>query len=100
MITDRSEATGDILLNDRTEKMSDETLFRYRLMQGVNHIVNTALEGKRSRSSWECVGIQYSEFVREIARGSESEFFFGNVVVFRLFHVFHLFSGKCPAKAK
>lgn len=68
MKTDRSEATRDILLNDRTEKMSDETLFRYRLMQGVNHIVNTALEGKRSRSSWECVGIQYSEFVREIAR--------------------------------
>ena len=68
MKTDRSEVTRDTLLNDRTEKMSAETLFRYRLMQGINHILNTALEGKRSRSSWECVGVQYSEFVRAVAR--------------------------------
>ena len=61
----------DDLFHDRTENMSSWQETRYRIMQGVNHVVNVAMDGHRELSTGKCLKMQYSDFLSLITDAFE-----------------------------
>ena len=69
MMTNDKSLSRDALFNDRTELMTPRQKNAYRIMQGVNHFINLALEGHREISTGKCRVMLYSEFLLELAKG-------------------------------
>lgn len=55
--------TRDILVSNGANKLPIEQRVRYELIRNVEHIVNSALVGKREISTGRCTTLQYSEFI-------------------------------------
>lgn len=55
--------TRDILLCNRTDKLSEIQRIRYELLRNIDHIVNSAIADKREISTGHCNVLQYSEFI-------------------------------------
>ena len=53
----------DVLFHDRTEDMAPWQKTQYRIMQGINHVVNVAMDGHRELSTGKCLKMQYSDFL-------------------------------------